>query len=78
MGWLLFGLGVLAFIAGVVWAIRTAPTCSCNRPDCGGGCPPARAPDPYLPRCFGSFPGPQQQAENDCAHCRARGLCFGR
>lgn len=31
---------ILAFVdtAVVTWAIRTAPTCTCGKTDCGGGC----------------------------------------
>jgi len=29
-----------------------------------------------LPICFGSQPGPQDQAENDCFTCRFNYICF--
>lgn len=70
-------VGVLV-IGGLAWvAARRAPICSCNRPDCGGGCSPLRD-EAILPSCFGSFPGWQQQAENHCCTCPAERLCLGR
>ena len=29
-----------------------------------------------LPVCYGSNPGPQEQAENDCLHCKLREECL--
>lgn len=33
---------------------------------------------PTKPDCFGSNPGPQERAENDCFSCRWEGDCLGR
>ena len=35
-----------------------------------------RRPKPYvLPSCYGSNPGPQARAENDCDTCQHEGRC---
>lgn len=29
-----------------------------------------------MPTCFGSNPGPQERAENDCFHCQWNDVCL--
>jgi hypothetical protein len=29
-----------------------------------------------VPSCYGSNPGPQDRAENDCIHCKLNDLCL--
>ena len=29
---------IAAAVFWLVWELRNAPICRCNRPDCGGGC----------------------------------------
>lgn len=40
MWWIIGGLGLAAALVTVlvVRAIRNAPMCLCNKPDCGGSC----------------------------------------
>jgi len=49
------GVAILAAAYTVVWAMKSAKNCTCDRPECGGGCAPSLFDDPdACDMCHGS------------------------